>query len=149
MANFIDSFNKGIKAADKARANKDEIFSVIADLSDQLSLASEGKLKIDVVEKNETMNPFSITAKDLFGRKTYSAIVASNPLAASYRPEELARWRISESGYPCHVALPDTEIYCEDKVALENALARLIATPAAGKVLQSVMNQQVLTDDDF
>jgi len=148
MANFIDSFNKGIQAADQARANKEEIYSVIEELSTQLAGASDGKLKINVVEKTEALNTFALTAKDLFSRKTYFAIVATNPLAANSRAEELARWRIAETGYPCHVILPDTEMYCEDKKALEKALSRLIATPAAGKVLQSVMNQKSVPDDE-
>jgi len=148
MANFIDSFNRGIQAADQARANKEEIYSVIDELSTQLAGASDGKLKIEVVEKTEVLNRFAMTANDLFSRKTYFAIVATNPLSASPRPEELARWRVAETGYPCHVILPDTEIYCEDKKALEKALSRLIATPAAGKILQSVMNQKSITDDE-
>lgn len=148
MADFIDFFNKGLEAADKARENKEEIDTVIQQLSDQLNSAASGKLKIEIIQKNEPVTSFAMVAQDIFNMKTYLAIAASNPLAASYQPLELARWKISESGYPCNIVLPDYEIYCEDKKALENALGRLIALPTSGKVFQQVMNQKSLTDAD-
>ncbi|MNZ26828.1 hypothetical protein D3C78_440300 [compost metagenome] len=148
MANFIDSFNKGLQAADTARANKEEINSVIEQLSEQLSQAVDGRLKIEITQKNEPIDTFNLSPKDFFSRRTYYAIVASNPLAARYEAQELARWKMEESGYPCKVVMPDAEIYCQDKTALENALSRLISTPAAGKALHAVMNQPLKSDEE-
>jgi hypothetical protein len=141
MVNFIDSFNKGISAAEKAIANKDEIDSVIEQLSDQLEQATAGKLKISIAEKQMPFNAFTGGISELINRKTYWAIVASNPLA-SYQPKELAEWKFAETGYPCSIVLPDLEIYCEDKAALENALAKMLATPEAGKKLMAVIVQK-------
>ena len=141
MVNFIDSFNKGMSAAETAIANKDEIDSVIELLSEQLQQATNGKLKISIAEKHVPLATFSMKLEDILNRKKYWAIVASNPLAP-YQPKELAEWRFSESGYPCRIILSDTEIYCEDKAALENALGKMIATPEAGKKLKSVIEQE-------
>lgn len=141
MVDFIDSFNKGLSAAEQAIANKDEIDSVIEQLSEQLLQATNGKLKISIVEKQMPLAGFSINLSEFMNRKTYWAIAASNPLA-TFQPKELAQWKFSESGYPCHIVLSDTEIYCEDKTALENALSKLIATPEAGKKLKAVIEQE-------
>lgn len=140
MVDFIDSFNKGLSAAEKAIANKDEIDSVIEQLSEQLLQATNGKLKISITEKYMPLAGFMMKLSDVIERKKYWTIAASNPLA-SYQPKELAEWKFSESGYPCRIVLSDTEIYCEDKIALENALSKLLATPEAGKKLKAVMEQ--------
>lgn len=148
MANFLDSFNKGLELADQANANRLEIESVFEQLSSQLSEASQGKLKIEILTKSEPIDVSSLVPTDFFKRRTYLAIVASNPLADRYQDEELARWKIAESGYPCKVVMPDGEIYCEDKKGLESALGRLLATPRAGKALQKVMAQKLKAADD-
>jgi hypothetical protein len=140
MVNFIESFNKGMSAAEKAIANKDEIDSVFEQLSDQLQQATGGKLKISIAEKQTPLVTFTASLTDIMNRKTYWAIVASNPLTP-YQPTELAQWKFSENGYPCRIVLPNTEIFCEDKTALENALSKMIATPAAGKKLKAVIEQ--------
>lgn len=140
MTDFIGSFKKGIEAANVARANKAEIDSVIEALSDQLYEATDGKLKVEIEQKSEPLEAFSLNPRDFLNRKTYQAITAYNPLTEHSQSYELARWKIADSGYPCKVELPDQEIYCQDKAALENALAHLLTTPAAGKVLQKVMN---------
>lgn len=142
MVNFIDSFNKGISAAEKAIANKDEIDSVIEQLSDQLQQATAGRLKISIIEKQMPfLSGIATNLSEMLNRKTYWAIAASNPLA-SFQPKELAQWKFSESGYPCRIVLLDTEIYCEDKTALENALGKMIATPEVGKKLKAVIEQE-------
>ncbi|MGS7250327.1 hypothetical protein ACQ7NP_04250 [Pseudomonas anuradhapurensis] len=147
MADFIGSFKKGIEAANLALANKAEIDSVIKLLSDQLFEATDGKLRVKIEQKTEPFETFSVSPKDFFNRKTYLAISAFNPSAENPVSEELARWKIAESGYPCKVVLSDQEIYCQDKKALENALAHLLTTPAAGKALQQVMNQKTKVSD--
>ena len=141
MVDFIDSFNKGLSAAEQAIANMDEIDSVIEHLSEQLLQATKGKLKISIVEKHMPLAGFSMNLSEFMNRKTYWAIVASNPLT-TFQPKELAEWKFSEYGYPCRIVLSDTEIYCEDKTALENALSKMIATPEAGKKLKAVIEQE-------
>jgi hypothetical protein len=141
MVDFIDSFNKGLSAAEEAIANKDEIDSVIEQLSEQLQQATKGKLKISIIEKQVPLAGFSMSLSEIMNRKTYWAIAASNPLS-TFQPKELAEWKFSESGYPCRIVLSDTEIYCEDKTALENALSKMIATPEAGKKLKAVIEQE-------
>lgn len=141
MVDFIDSFNKGLSAAEQAIANMDEIDSVIEQLSEQLLKATNGRLEISIVEKQMPLAGFSLSLTELMSRKTYWAIVASNPLT-NFQPKELAEWKFSDSGYPCRIVLSDAEIYCEDKAALENALSKMISTPEAGKKLKAVIEQE-------
>lgn len=148
MTDFIGSFKKGLEAANLAAQNNAEIESVFATLNEQLSSVTQGKVKVRIETVTEPFDLLSLSPKEFYNRKTYTAITACNPLAATRRSEELARWKVSESGYPCRVGLPGQEIYCQDRTALENALAQLLATPAAGKALQRVMNQKLKEGGD-
>jgi hypothetical protein len=143
MVDFIDSFNKGIDAAKKAEENKDEIDSVIAAMNLQLSSASAGRVKIDIVLKSNPVADFFAAATKNVAKGNYWVIAASNPLIDGYVPKELARWRFDPNGYPCQIITDDEDIYCEDKAALERALKYLLSTPDVGKKLLSVMNQKI------
>ncbi|WP_027595222.1 hypothetical protein [Pseudomonas sp. LAIL14HWK12:I7] len=150
MANFLESFKKGMVAAEKAIANKDDIDSVFQELSDEIEKATEGKIKIKITTLQEPFNTIGMTISDVMNRKTYQAIVAYSPLSVG-DPQELARWKISENGYPCRVVLPDTEIYCEDRKALEGALSKLISTSTTGKIFKALLERQprLPVDDDI
>ncbi|WP_139831488.1 MULTISPECIES: hypothetical protein [unclassified Pseudomonas] len=142
MVDFISSFNKGQDAAKKAEANKDEIDSVFDNMNKQLGEASSGALKVDIVFKsNPFMDFLSVTSKSKAGG-SYWALAAVNPLAESYEPKEIAKWKADQNGYPCLVITDAEEIYCEDKSALEKALSSLLARPEVGKVFRLVMNQK-------
>ncbi|ASV35300.1 hypothetical protein CI807_03580 [Pseudomonas sp. NS1(2017)] len=142
MVNFIDSFNQGMSAAQKAIANKDEIDSVIDALSEQLLQASGGKIKISIAEKATPLFAmFAASAEDLLARRKRWSVVASNPLA-SYQPKELAEWKFDENGYPCRLITTETEMFCEDREALEDALNKLLSAPGTGKKLKAVMEQK-------
>lgn len=142
MVNFIDSFNEGISAAQKAIANKDEIDAVINTLSEQLLQASAGKIKISIAEKATPLHAmFASSVEDLLTRKKRWAVVASNPLAA-YQPKELAEWQFDENGYPCRLITSEIEMFCEDREALEDALSKLLSAPGTGKKLNAVMEQK-------
>ncbi|WP_296267934.1 hypothetical protein [Pseudomonas sp. UBA6562] len=146
MAKFIESFNQGIHAADLAARNLEEIGSVISQLSDEVEIASSGKIKIEITQQNEPINRFTFQIEDAFDGTRYEALTAFNPVQPEHQ-EELARWKVSDSGYPCRIEFPDSEVFCEDRVSLENALAKLIATPAVGKKLKHLIESTTQTPD--
>lgn len=144
MTDFIDSFNRGLAAAVQAGKNKQEINSVLETLSEQLSQASDGKLEISVYNKKL---PFAfLSGGDQ--KVEYQFLAAVNPLAASRVPAELARWKLDANGYPCQIKTSDSELYCEDKAALERALKELISNPDVGEKLYAVMKQKLKGADD-
>ncbi|WP_129932919.1 MULTISPECIES: hypothetical protein [unclassified Pseudomonas] len=150
MANFLESFKKGMVAAEKAIANKNDIDAVFEQLSEALEQATDGKINVKIITKQEPLATFTMSLKDVINRKTYQAIVAYNPLATG-DAVELAQWKISETGYPCRVVLPDVEIYCEDRRGLEDALAKLISTSTTGKIFKALMERPLKdpVDDDI
>lgn len=139
MTDFIDSFNRGLAAAVQAGKNKQEIRSVLEALSEQLSQASDGKLEISVYNKQL---PFAFLASGE-QKVEYQFLAAVNPLATSKSPTELAKWKLDAHGYPCHITTSESELFCEDKAALERALKELISNPAVGEKLYAVMKQKL------
>ncbi|MGB5687043.1 MAG: hypothetical protein WBM35_14635, partial [Candidatus Electrothrix sp.] len=73
--------------------------------------------------------------------KKYSAITASNPEVSDADAVELARWKTDRNGYPCQIDLDGEQMYCEDKIALENSLNELLRDPEVAAKLYKVMNQ--------
>lgn len=140
MVDFIGSFNKGLSSAQQAEKNRDEIHSVLEVLNHQLSEVSGGTVKIDILEKSIAFFDLMASPKD--SARTYTILAAYNPLADSYKPVELSRWKIDQNGYPCLIITPDEEIYCEDKSGFERGLQTLISSPAVGEKLYSVMKQK-------
>ncbi|MDD2051082.1 hypothetical protein NPS46_00770 [Pseudomonas putida] len=148
MVDFIGSFNKGQEAAKKAEDNKDEIDSVFEIMNQQLGDASEGKLKVEIIFKSNPFLDFLTVAAKSASSGSYWAIAALNPLAESYAPKEIAKWKSDPNGYPCLVITDAEEMYCEDKAALEKALSYLLARPEVGKIFRSVMNQKRKVESD-
>ncbi|HBA40606.1 MAG TPA: hypothetical protein DCZ05_12970 [Deltaproteobacteria bacterium] len=54
------------------------------------------------------------------------------------------QWKPSSTGYPCLIAWGDSQRYCQDKEALERALAELVNDPVIGEKLLITMNEQPL-----
>ncbi|MGE6473455.1 hypothetical protein [Serratia proteamaculans] len=145
MVDFIESFNKGLSAAQQAEKNKEEIFSVLDSLNKQLAQVSDGKVKIDILQKSVPL--FEMFTNPKTTAKPYSFLAAFNPLAEIYKPSELAKWHLDSNGYPCLITAEDGQIYCEDKSGLERGLQMLISSPEVGEKIYSVMKQKLKSAD--
>jgi len=144
MANYVSSFREGIKAAEIANENKDEIQSVFEDLNNQLSSETERKLQIKIESHYENKLFESITEIVRNKEKnTYETISAFNPLANSVSSQKLARWKMSRHGYPCRIYFDNTELISEDKESLESNLQILLSDPLVGKKLFHLINFEV------
>jgi hypothetical protein len=147
MVDFIGSLNRGLSAAQQAEKNRSEIFSVLDVLNNQLLEAFGGKLRIEIYSKT---NPFA-NFVNLTGSETkplYSFLAAVNPLAASDKPSELAKWKLDPNGYPCQITTVEDELYCEDKTALERAIQDLLSRPDVGEKISSVMKLKLKPIDN-
>lgn len=143
MVDFIGSFNKGQDAAIQAEKNKDEIDSVFDVMNLQLSEVSAGRLKVEIKLKSNPLFGLLAITGNAQDKGAYWALVASNPLAASFSPKEIAKWKSDPNGYPCQVITDVEEVYCEDRAALERALKYLLASPEVGKKFKEVMGQKL------
>ncbi|ASF46086.1 hypothetical protein [Methylovulum psychrotolerans] len=142
MVDFIAAFNKGLDAAQIAEKNKREINSVFDELNKQLANATKGNVNIQIreCEKAPDFNPLGGSRID-FRNIKYQAICAINPLFPfPVSPtKEIATWSQDRTGYPCKISFGTKEHYCEDKVALENALALMLQDPIVGENLAELM----------
>jgi hypothetical protein len=64
--------------------------------------------------------------------------MASNPKVGGSRFKELARWKQAKEGYPCSLTWDKQERQCEDRTALEEALAELLKDPGIGEKLYAL-----------
>ncbi len=138
MVDFKEYFQKGLSAAEKAEVNKNEIDSVFDELNRQLDEATKGKIEISRVKFFASSTLADIAS--LKPRETYLAIAAKNKNVKDCDYKELARWKIDRNGYPCMIIIDRDEMYCEDKVALEANMQRLLSDPTVGDTLYKLMN---------
>lgn len=147
MVNFIEAYQVGLNAANSAEKNEQEIDAVFEEMNRQLFSATEGKISVlrQTIHENES----SIFYRNLIARhgrsvtlphyKPYRAIVARN-LLVNNNTKELAKWHQKPEGYPCEITFGSKTMICEDKEALENALAEMLRDPIVGETLFKLTN---------
>jgi hypothetical protein len=133
-------FNTGIDAAKIAEKNKIEIDDVFTHLNQQLNAVTGGKIEIKrtqfrEIEKNPALNALATW----FASPTYWALGAVNQLH-KVEAKELAKWSQDRAGYPCKIKVGKDEFVCENKSALEQALAYVLQDPVVGEILFTLMN---------
>lgn len=142
MANFKDSFDLGLKAADDAAAKIEEINGVFSEMNAQLSEASEGKIQIIRETRRspyDFINSLAIP-KDPLSITTTTYIVAQNPRTNANNKHDIGTWEINSRGYPCQIKFGGDNFFCEDKKGLEKILALMLSDPDVGKVLRRLMS---------
>lgn len=149
MVNFAKSYQAGLDAARIAEKNKIEIDSVFSEMNRQLSEASEKRVRISIKTLDEKLNGVARFNVRLGAEpKTYTGIVAENP-AVPGSTKELARWTQGRSGYPCTIILGSHSRSCEDRIALERALAEMLSDPIVGKALSELVNLPVPEGEQY
>lgn len=133
MADFTESFRKGIAAARVADRNQQEIQAVFKDLNDQIAKVTDGKVVIGI----RTLQRFPKNVfLDIFKPpQDYRAIVGFNPQSQKSGVRELAEWFEDRAGYPCKIKFGLKEISCEDKEGLEAGLRELLEDPIIGSII--------------
>lgn len=140
MVDFIESFNAGLSAAQKAADNKAEIESVFNTLNEQLGKSTEGKVKIVILEKKNVFQEMAATINKTI-RSSVQVLAAQNPKVIGGRSKDLATWSMDANGYPCMIITGDDELYCEDKAGLERSLKGLLSSPRVGEKMYAIMAQ--------
>jgi hypothetical protein len=143
MIDFKRSFDIGLDSARLAESNRAEISAVFDELNRQIDAASEGKIVIQREQFEEpSENPFRIA---IGNRPKYWAICARHKIHTSAELWELAKWHQGSSGYPCKITRKEADIFCENKEALELALAELLQDPSVGTVFFKLLSYQPTT----
>ncbi|WP_049012909.1 hypothetical protein, partial [Citrobacter freundii] len=128
---------------------KDEIFSVINELSNTIKEFSDGRVSLKVTsERKLASNHTSFTA-------AVSAFTNVNPYidyeALSFITrrdqteikEMIADWKLNESdGYPCVISYNKRDIRCKDKEMLIKALNDLMSDASTGEALLRMVNAE-------
>jgi hypothetical protein len=143
MVNFAEAYKTGLLAADLAKKNKREINAVFDELNKQLADATDGEIFVSRQRLLGETSKEDVIRHMFSGRinepKFYDAIAAENRFVNN-SSKELARWRQSRAGYPCEIILGSKSMICEDRQALENALAIMLCDPVVGEILFKLKN---------
>lgn len=144
---FKNSLAAGLQAAQKARNNKEEIFSVIRELSDSIRDYSEGRVSLEITsEQKLARNQTVITAAasaftGVNPYINYEALSLITRKDQTKTKEAIAEWRLDESdGYPCVISYGSEDVRCRNKEMLVKALNQLMSNASTGEVLLKLMN---------
>ena len=140
MVDFNDSLRRGLDAAKKAQANRDEISHILTELNQALKSMSDGKAEIAIVPISTTMNALSRLIVYL-DKNQEEQVLAIRPIAREgLLPRQVARWKQGEAGYPCSIIWGERHASCDDSESLMAELADLMSSSTVGEAILAVMN---------
>jgi hypothetical protein len=147
MVDFTDSFRRGLDAAKRAQANRDQIAAIFSQLSEALLSMTDGSVEIAVVPIEDTMNALArmivSIEKEKYGDKVIAVRRSGQPKSTARR---IARWKQGDAGYPCAVIWGERHASCEDADSLRAELAELVSSPTVGEAIVATMNAHPSTD---
>jgi hypothetical protein len=140
MANFIEALGAGLDAANRLAADREEIDSVLADAAQQILAATKGAIRFGIQGFTRTPTLRDMVSMDaLAGAKSYQALVLTFSSDGEQKAVQLAEWAPTKGGYPVKIHYESVENTCHDKQALENGIAIVLASPASGQKLRSML----------
>ncbi|HLX64423.1 MAG TPA: hypothetical protein VKX17_24325 [Planctomycetota bacterium] len=145
MASYSNAFKKGLKAAKNAVRAKAEIDAVFKDLESDILKDTDGNVKISRREVDVDENDDYLVYLGVANAKRSTrvmAIAAENPKISNGPVKLLARWSQDPRGYPCKIDLGDIEYISQDRDALQENLARMLANPVVGEKLAAFTELQ-------
>jgi hypothetical protein len=139
MADYLGAFREGLAAAEEVESARLSIDEVFEQLDAQVRQGSEGRVSVQRKRCDPPEDNW------IFGRKIvgrYWAIVGYSTHDPDGTVEPLALWQQDHYGYPCKITRSGKEIVCEDRIALEHALAEMLRDVSVGEVLYDLMRPQ-------
>lgn len=148
---FKNSLVVGLEAAKKARSNKDEIFSVINDLSDSIKEVTQGRVSLKVTSERRLSHDYGgfasvaamafTTLKNINPYVEYEALSLITQRDEAEVTEKVAEWKMNESdGYPCVISYNKRDVSCKNKDMLIKALSDLMSDASTGDVILRMIN---------
>jgi hypothetical protein len=139
MADFKNSFQKGLAAYDAGEQAKAEIRSVLDEAGSQLSDAMDGRIVVlrEVLERSPIESLLSSAAR-------YTALVArpKDVPKSDDNMSMLFEFQISSYGYPVKLIFRHQEITCHDREALELGLMKILEHPDTGGRIRRLLASQ-------
>ena len=154
MIDYKVAFREGLTAAEEAKIAQKEIDSVFEKLNSEIFEASGGKVILERKHLSKRSFRETTTRKGnqivipIDRREADLTIVASNPTIPESPVKELAKWSTDRRGYPCKISWEGHTQFCEDKEALEEALAELLRDPIVGQKLNTLMHSASQQDTE-
>ncbi|WP_141217949.1 hypothetical protein [Bordetella genomosp. 5] len=136
MVDFIKSFRTGVHAAQTAEENKAEINAVFDELNAQLATVTENKVRILPLQFQEHFSWHNLSKKEIFEPYWGIGVVRTSGGEAT----EIARWSVSETGYPCAISSSSGKFMCSDRKGLESALAMLLQHASVGQTILEMLS---------
>lgn len=140
ITDFRKAFMEGINSAEYTAKKNAEIKKVIEEMNRQIQQATHRKISLSIESHQSDLS----TLASMFSFKggepevTPSYIVATNNLTGE--KEELARWEIAPTAYPCTIAYSNLTEYCNDRESLELKLSELLSHPSTGSKMFNLMH---------
>jgi hypothetical protein len=161
MVDFKSQLEKGYKSHQKATAQKEEIKSVLNELSKQVKEFTEGRVEIKLETDLASQVSHTLGMAASFINKERS----SAPLKRRYNliaydasrnttdiKNSLSSWEPSNTGFPCVLRFDDTTHVANDRKSLETILGDLLASPETGRIISTIASTQPNTaekNDDY
>jgi hypothetical protein len=148
MADFKKALQNGLTADANAEAARAEIRSVIADLSSQISDATQGAVGVELAQSTrQKVRYFSNVLATISGNDRevttveYTALFAKRLLEPGAR-SELAEIEIDPAGYPVVVAAPNVRDNAYDRTSLERIISTLLEHPDTGSKIRRLLSMK-------
>lgn len=142
MSDFNDALQRGLDAAKRAQANRDEIKDVFAELNQALHSKSGGKVEIAIVPIENTLDDLLRLAA-IFGKSNREQAVAVRLIGhENVRGKMIARWKQDDAGYPCTIIWGERHTSCDSVDSLRSELVELVSSPSVGEAIVRVMQIQ-------
>jgi hypothetical protein len=142
MFDFNDALQRGLDAAKRAQANRDEIRGVFTQLNEALHSMSRGKVEIAIVPIEDTLNELARLAIFMDTSKSEQVLAVRVVGQGAFRPKRIARWSQGDAGYPCTIMWEERHTSCDSADSLRSELAELVSSPSVGEAICSAMEFQ-------
>jgi hypothetical protein len=146
---FINAFQVGVSAAQKAEIDQRIINSVFVDLNSSILEVTKGKVEIEIKPYKSYANSLgSLISASTFKMLRDSTDVDSkiSPEMALYakkvntnEDEYLAEWYQDKTGFPCSIKIGSVKESARDKESLIQMLLDLLKHPTVGAKFQKLM----------
>lgn len=149
MVDFKAQLAKGFSAHQKASAAKEEVSSVLNELSAQVADFTGGRVGILLKREiasliAETLGNVASVTNGLPSNlplKTQYNLVAYDKSRGAGNAERLASWMQANTGYPCTLRFDDAKHEAYDRKSLEAILGELLASPETGRIISAIASK--------
>lgn len=142
---LVEAIKRGMQAADDAQRATDEINATIAEVAESVEAVSDGKVTLVRTPKQRPIGTRTIVdvVTGVIQETEPYEVIQFELKSDKFNIAVLCEIELSKMGYPVTLAVPDREIFCENRGSLLTALATILAEPDAGRKLKALLGMKV------